>query len=136
MILDDNPTDIEMLNQAMLNMNGYQIQTFGAQNLSSAKDILSRFDIDLMIVDNCLGFENGIDAIREVGGRRSSCAVIMISGMLGQDIEEAALDAGAISYMDKKNIQCDLLEATIRSSIYTHRYENRGEISPAKLEMI
>ena len=125
MVLDDDPADIELLSHTMSNMMGYNVQTFSAQNLRTAKDILTRFSIDLIIVDNCLGFENGIDAIREIGGRGAESAIIMISGMLGREIQEAALSAGAITYLDKRNLQCDLLEATIRSSIYTHKYEKQ-----------
>ena len=125
MILDDDPADIELLNQTMSNMNGYKVQTFRAPNLRTAKDILSRFKIDVVIVDNCLGFESGIEAIRAIGGRKSDSAIIMVSGMLGRDVQMAALEAGAITYLQKRDLHCDLLEATIRSSMYTHSYENR-----------
>ncbi len=125
LLLDDDPADSELIYHHLDDMNGYEVQTYRVANIDAAMDVKNRFPIDLVIVDNCLGFEKGIDAIQKLGGRKCDSAIIMVSGMIGKDIQLAALDAGAINYIPKNKLCSDILEATIRSAIFTHDFESR-----------
>ena len=134
LVLEDNEIDFEIMQRNLREMENYDAEIFHASDLEMARGIAECVNIDIALVDYCLGLDSGVMAINDIGGRCGDFAVIMVSGMPGREISQIALNAGAINHLDKNIISSILLETTIRSAIYTHRIERRLSNTILELE--
>ena len=98
LVIDDEES-IRFTFKSFLSREGHEILT--AEDYSTAIEIISRTDLDLMFVDIILGRHTGVDILKEVKNRGMHCPVIMITG--GPNLETAAdsVRLGAFDYLPK-----------------------------------
>lgn len=125
LIVDDDEIDFNILKRSMSMMESFDASFYYASGLISAREICSTTEIDIAFVDYCLGVDSGVRAIKEIGGRGGDCAIVMISGMPGNEVPQIALNAGAINHVNKNEITPALLDSVVRSSLYTHEIETK-----------
>ena len=101
----------------------------------TARGMIAEQHFDVALVDFCLGMDTGTRAIQELGGRIGATALILLTGMPGQDIRQIALRAGAIHCIDKNQLNPVLLETTIRSALHTHALEVKLQEMIVELEL-
>lgn len=125
LIVDDDEMDFDILKRSMSQMESFDVEFHYACGLNSAREICNSTNIDIAFVDYCLGADSGVRAIKEIGGRGGNCAIVMISGMPGNEVPQMALNAGAINHVNKNEITPALLDTIVRSSLYTHEIETQ-----------
>jgi DNA-binding NarL/FixJ family response regulator len=76
---------------------------------------------DLAIVDISLRDSSGLDLVRQIRARGSSCRVLVISGFRETIYGERALRAGALGYLNKQETDERLIEA-IRTVLKGRRF--------------
>jgi DNA-binding NarL/FixJ family response regulator len=77
----------------------------------SLLDAADRLRPDVAIVDISLGQERGLDWLRALRRRRPEVKVIVLSVHDEQSVRRAAMDAGADSFVLKRALATDLLDA-------------------------
>lgn len=97
LLLDDEP-DFRQAVVDLLNRQGFA--AFGAADTTSAREILAREAIDLVLVDLILEREDGLDFARELFDA-TGIPVIIVSGR-GDEIDRiVCLELGAVDYIAK-----------------------------------
>lgn len=93
----------------MLREEGYQVVGEAADG-QQAVDLAERLRPDLVIMDVKMPRRDGIDAAREIAGRRIA-PIVMLTAFSQRDLVERARDAGAMAYLVKPFSASDLIPA-------------------------
>ncbi len=94
--------------KSLLAKEGYEVQT--AEDYTSAFEIISDFDPDLIIADIILGKHTGIDILRDVKKMGLQAPVVMITGKPSIETASEAVRLGAYDYLPKPVEKEDLLK--------------------------
>jgi len=98
LVIDDEKV-IRFAFKTHLTEEGYEVLT--VEDFTSALDIISKTDLDLVLADIVLGGHTGIDILREVKDRGMHCPVIMITGEPNIETAAEAVRLGAFDYIPK-----------------------------------
>jgi signal transduction histidine kinase len=82
---------------------------------------------DLCLLDYRLGMRNGIELIATARQQGYSLPIVLLTGASGQRIDILALQAGADDYIDKGQLQGELLHRVIRYAIQRKKAEHERE---------
>jgi len=80
-----------------------------ARSMSEALEQADLAPIDLVLMNLELPGANGIEATRELRRRHPSCPVVIMSVNDSEPLRLAALDAGAIAFLSKRELTHTLL---------------------------
>jgi DNA-binding NarL/FixJ family response regulator len=75
-----------------------------ADGLTSALVALGRCAPDAVLLDVCLGDENGFDVARALKRARPQVAVLLVSADEGHDCPERVRDCGALGFVPKPRL--------------------------------
>ncbi len=98
LVIDDEKV-IRFAFKTHLTEEGYEVLT--AEDFTSALEVISKTDLDLVLADIVLGGRTGIDILREVKDRGMHCPVIMITGEPNIETAAEAVRLGAFDYIPK-----------------------------------
>ena len=77
---------------------------FGASNIKHALDLIHSKKFKLAFIDVILDDENGIDCIEQIKKIQANIRIILISAYPDQEFHKEGIKAGAIAFLDKKNL--------------------------------
>jgi len=77
---------------------------FGANNITHAVDLVQSKKFKLAFIDVILNDENGIDCIEQIKKIQADIRIILISAYPDQEFHKEGIKAGAIAFLDKKNL--------------------------------
>lgn len=86
----------------------YQTEVDAVENGRLLVEKVREIDYSLVVTDYEMPFMNGLEAIREIRKFNRDVPIILVSGREPEEIEEAALEAGASAYSFK--LRGDLIE--------------------------
>lgn len=91
-----------------------QAQVYQADNIQTAFDLTKEHAPQLALIDVVLGDENGIECTRRIREQSAATRIILISAYPDRAYHQLGLEAGAVAFLDKK----DLNAAALREIIY------------------
>lgn len=109
--VDDNPNALEVIRRN-LNRAGYIVHT--VTSVADAVAFLNENDADLVITDNKMPKQSGMDLIQYVRETRKDIAMIMITGYATIDGAVEAVKKGAEEYLSKPFTDAELLTTVER----------------------
>lgn len=119
LLVDDEPA-FRQLAQSWLNQSGYQVET--ASDLASARNQLSRFDADLILLDLSLppqfDPQHTLDALADLNSR----PVIILTGHAERQLALDAIARGAWDFIAKP-VDPDLLAVVIKRALNKHQLD-------------
>ena len=118
-VVDDDPADFTLIARLL---ECSQRANFRVTHLASFDEAARRLEtevFDVALIDHFLDGKLGINLIRQLGGRKAPCALIMLTGGGPDELDLAALDAGVEDFIDKNDLSAQLLA---RSIIYAHAH--------------
>jgi PAS domain S-box-containing protein len=98
LVIDDEES-IRFTFKTFLSNEGHEVLT--AEDYTSALEVISRNDLDLIFVDIILKEQSGIDILREVKARGLRCPVIIITGVPNIETASESVRLGAFDYLPK-----------------------------------
>jgi DNA-binding response OmpR family regulator len=107
----EDDTDSRQLIVVLLGQLGYEVVTAGT--LEEGISLAREAHFDLIILDNWLDGENGIDACRQIRSFDKKTPILFYSAAAYESDIEHAISAGAQAYVVKPSVQA-LEEAVIR----------------------
>jgi two-component system KDP operon response regulator KdpE len=122
LVVDDEPP-IRRFLRTSLSAQGYQV--FEAEDGSSARTVLQRNAIDVLVLDLGLPGADGFDIIRQLREEGSAVPIIVLSSRSDEAGKVRALDLGADDYVTKP-FGMDELLARLRAAL-RHRLQQQGE---------
>lgn len=112
LIVDDNIRYRTQLRR-MVSKNCPQALIYEAENIALALQMVEEYPPQLVFVDVVLGDENGIECVHQIKAIAPQGRTVLISAYPDREFRRAGLDAGAVAFLDKK----DLDNATLREVI-------------------
>ena len=137
--LEDDPNDAALV-QSTLEAGGITCATTCVQNRDDFVAALEHGGIDLILSDFSLPAFDGLSAIAIVRARLPDVPVILVSGILGEEVAIASLKSGATDYVLKERLS-RLVPAVRRAMLEVkgraeHRRLEAQFIEAQKMEVI
>ena len=98
LIIDDDDRIRELLEQ-YLEKNNFVV--FSASNTKEARKLINKYIFDLMIVDNMMPEENGIEFLTDIRSKNNLTPAIMLTALGEIENRIEGLSAGADDYLAK-----------------------------------
>ena len=118
LLVDDNPRYRTQLGKIILRTQPI-VQVYEAENISDAIHLCQSVKPNLAFVDVVLHDEDGIECTRRIKSVSPDTRVILISAYPDREFRRLGLSAGAVAFLDKKDIDattvCQLVEDAITS---------------------
>jgi DNA-binding NarL/FixJ family response regulator len=90
---------------------------YEADNTTEALRLASSLKPSLILVDVVLGDEDGIRCVRRLKAQDPDARVILISAYPDREFRRLGLEAGAIAFLDKKDLNTEVLRQIIQDNI-------------------
>jgi len=90
-----------------------QASIFGANNIEHALDLIHKKTFKLTFIDVILNDENGIDCAEQINKTQPNTRIILISAYPDQEFHREDIKAGAIAFLDKKNLGSSTLRQIV-----------------------
>jgi len=103
LVVDDNTRYRNQLIR-MLGKLDPRATIFGASNIKHALDLIHSKKFKLAFIDVILDDENGIDCVEQIKKIQADIRIILISAYPDQEFHKEGIKAGAIAFLDKKNL--------------------------------
>ena len=117
LFIDDDPTQFRLVQELFGYFHGERFDLDWASWYEDGlKRLLSR-DYCACLLDYQLGETNGLQLLREATAAQCPTPVIVLTGWATEDVDIAALNAGASDYLVKSEITPHLLERALRYTL-------------------
>jgi DNA-binding response OmpR family regulator len=118
LLIDDDSDDVYLVRREL---ERYGIDVEWAPGFDAGVDAFRSRRFDAVLVDHFLGARTGLEFLRHAGAQRPGVPIILITGLESQEVDDAALEAGAAGFILKGDARGDLLSRTIRYAIRASR---------------
>lgn len=112
LVVDDNQRYRKQL-QRMVGKVCPNAVLFEAANIALAVETARRISPRLALVDVVLGDESGIHCTRRIKSVSPATRVVLISAYPDREFHRSGLEAGAVAFLDKKDLDADVLRQVI-----------------------
>lgn len=112
LLVDDNPRYLRQL-QRVLGRMYPKASLYLAENGQSAVNLAGRLQPQLVLVDVVLGDEDGILFARRIKAAAKSARIIMISAYPDREFHRLSIEAGAVAFLDKKDLDARTLKQVV-----------------------
>lgn len=113
LLVDDNRQYLHQL-QRVLGRVVPQIDLYQANEIEEAVRIAKSIKPQLALVDVVLGNEDGISCARRIKAVSKDSRVIMISAYPDREFHRLSIEAGAIAFLDKKDLDARTLRQVVK----------------------
>ncbi len=128
LIVEDNPTDVLLLEQAL----GKQVTaSTQAASLEECRTHIEQGRFDVILLDLGLQDSKGLDTLRAVRAIAPDTAIVVLTGLDDEETGIAAVQSGAQDYICKgQTDSSSLLGRVIRYAVERHRSGVFGSARP------
>jgi len=117
LIIDDDEDDFFITSEYLKAIPNYDFEIEWCYKYKDALNHICNKKFDLYFIDYHLGAKTGLDLIKEAMATNCEEPFILLTGKGNKDIDVEAMQAGAVDYLIKSDIDTEKLERAIRYSI-------------------
>lgn len=117
LLVEDDEDDYIITRDLLDDIAGGAYRLDWAQDLQTARDLLSLNEHDVCLMDYDLGPTDGVSLLKEAHTLGFTRPIIMLTGQDDERLDEQALSAGAVDYLVKSNLTESRLARAIRYAI-------------------
>ena len=117
LIVDDDEDDFFITSEYIKNIRSNNFEIEWCFKYSDALENISNKNFDLYLIDYHLGAKTGLDLIKESIKNNWEQPFILLTGKGNQQIDIEAMQAGAVDYLIKSELDTEKLERCIRYSM-------------------
>ena len=121
LLVEDNPTDTLLLEEAFADIHGVEFSMTHVERLADGLVQLSQTNFDVVLLDLGLPDSQGVDTFINLHKQFPDVPVLVLTGLENENIGTKAMQLGAQDYLIKKQTQGAILGRTIRYAIERHR---------------
>jgi diguanylate cyclase (GGDEF)-like protein len=122
LLIEDDADDYVILKEKLMELNGQPGYILDwAQTYQAGLKQIQRDKHDVYLIDYYLGAYSGLDLLKEAIQAGCQAPIIMVTGQSNREIDLLALQAGATDYLEKSQIDGQLLERSIRYALERNR---------------
>lgn len=117
LVVEDSPADAALVGEYLRDVPGaiYELET--VETLGEALSVLSRRNVDVVLLDLSLPDSSGIETVRTVIGRHPRVAIVVLTGLQDEQLALQAVRYGAQDYLDKRQLTSSMLHRSIAYSL-------------------
>lgn len=112
LVVDDNTRYRNQLTN-MLSKIDPQATILNANDIGQAIDLVNGFKIKLVFIDVILNEESGIDCVEKIKIIQPDARTVLISAYPDQEFHKEGIKAGAVAFLDKKNLGASTLRQIV-----------------------
>jgi len=132
--VEDDPAHVALTRRVLEDDPDQRFELLHAETIAGALDLLeSNPDLDLILSDLRLPDGSGLDLLTRVKSRKSSPAVVLVTGQGDEQAAVTALKAGAADYLVKQSDYLHRLPIVLMNAVAQNRLE-RGEAALREAE--
>ncbi|NBP67746.1 MAG: response regulator [Cytophagia bacterium] len=117
LIIEDNPGDFFLITEFLKRTTLPKYQIYHAEKLAEAEELLQQEEFKLILMDLFLPDSEGIQTFKKILPLSAHTPVIVLTGLVNEEVTSNALKQGAQDYLVKGEYDEKLLEKTIRYAI-------------------
>lgn len=133
LIIDDDPGDTKLLARA-LGESGMPCELHRARSMRAALTVVNVGTIDLIFLDYGLPKADGLANIDTLNKQWPEAAVAVVTGQGDEVIAAAAIKAGAIDYIPKRNITPSSIRRLVQNGLELTRLRHHLEVQRQELD--
>lgn len=121
--VEDDADDYVLMQSAL---NSIPHASYEFMWVSTYRDALAKLEqqaYDVCLLDNHLGADQGIDLIREAAAHGWETPFIVLTGQGTYELDLAAMEGGAVDFLDKSRISGAALDRAIRYAVERHKLQ-------------
>ncbi len=127
LLIDDDQDDYTILRDLFLEIEAEKFRLEWVATYDDAIEPMVSNKHDVYLVDYHLGERNGLELLNEAAKNGCKGPIILLTGKGTQEVDMAAMKAGASDYLDKGELGASLLERSIRYAIERTRTQHEQE---------
>ncbi len=113
LLIEDDEEDF-MITEDLLEDAAGSYELTWATNQDEALDQLGHNSFDVCLIDFRLGAQTGLEVLLAARAKNSRLPFIFLTGLADEEVDRAAMEAGAADYLVKNGLTAGLLDRTIR----------------------
>lgn len=134
LLIEDSPSDADLLQEYIDDIDNLKINVIHVQLLGEAEIILAKENIDVVLLDLNLPDASGLDTVKRTYAVANDVPIVVLSGLVDEDMALEAVRQGAQDYLVKGQITSNLLIRTLRYSIERKQMERQLSLYTEELE--
>ncbi len=121
LLIEDNPGDARLIAEMLAEIRDDLFELIHSDCLSNGLDRLKKESFNLVLLDLSLPDSQGLDTFVQVNACSNDIPVVVLTGNKDEIIATSAMRAGAQDYLDKGDLERNLLVRSIRYAIERNR---------------
>ncbi len=117
LLIDDDEDDYLITRDLLEDITGYNVDLEWAQNYEHGLVQMAKNSHDIYLVDYNLGNLNGVELVTQAAAQGCTGPKIFLTGQNDRELDIQAMEAGAVDYLIKGQIDTPSLERTIRYAL-------------------
>jgi len=117
LLIEDDQDDFRLIRDLFSEIDRGHYHLDWARNYQEGLKQIQAGLHDIYMIDYRLGADDGLQLLAEAVKAGSQAPIIMITGLADQEIDVAAMQAGATDYLVKSQVNGQLLERSIRYAL-------------------
>lgn len=132
LLVDDDPDDYALTKEVVAEMPRGPYQLDWASDYETARAAIATGSHHVYLVDYRIGAKTGLDLVKETRGHSLRGPVILLTGQSEDEIDTAAMMAGASDFLEKSRLDAVVLERAIRYALQQWDIEQELESKVAE----
>jgi PAS domain S-box-containing protein len=117
LVIDDDEDDFFIMTEYLQGITGPNFEIDWCPEYKKALKLICRGAYQIYFVDYLLGVKTGLDLLKEAIKNQCEEPIILLTGKGNQEIDIEAMQAGAIDYLVKSELNVEKLERSIRYAL-------------------
>ncbi len=117
LLVDDDADDYFLTSDLLRKIEGTQVLITWAKSFDEALKYLDNPAFEILFFDYKIGGKTGLDLLQWVNQRQIYTPVVILTGRGDKDIDEKAMQLGAMDYLIKGELDTEKLERCMRYSL-------------------
>src|SRR6267143_2208946 len=110
LLVEDDEEDVFITRKLLSRIDGTVYPLDSVTSYEAGLEAILKGEHDICLLDYRLGERNGLEFLRQAGGKRCKMPVILLTGAGNRQVDLEAARSGASDYMIKGQITTPLLE--------------------------
>lgn len=123
LLVEDNPGDARLIRELLAHAKVSRFSLECVDRLAPALDRIAEGGIELVLLDLALPDGQGLDTFVRLRAGAPEMPVVIMTGLNDEELAVRAVREGAQDYLVKGNVDCRLLERSIRYAMERQRAE-------------
>ena len=130
LLVEDDEDDYILTSDYLQQVSNYEFDIQWTDSSTEALELLKQNKHDICLLDYQLGSINGLTVLKQAISEGCGIPIIMLTGQSDNQLDNDALDAGAVDYVVKSELNTNRFHRAIRYAL------SRKEIENERLERI